>query len=138
MPARSAACCVDGRLLPIGAAKVAGSEYDFTEPPPDRSRRLDTAFGDVQRDAARPVGGDPVRGRRDAALAVWADASFDWWQVYTGDTLPVTRHRRAVAVEPMTCPPDAFRSGRDLIVLAPGQTWSGSLGHPAARQTGPS
>ena len=31
----------------------------------------------------------------------------------------------------MTCPPDAFRSGRDLIVLEPGQTWSRLLGHQA-------
>jgi aldose 1-epimerase len=33
-----------------------------------------------------------------------------------------------VAIEPMTCPPDAFRSGRDLIVLAPGQPWRASWG----------
>ena len=38
------------------------------------------------------------------------------------------RHRRSVAIEPMTCPPDAFRSGRDLIALEPGQTWSGTWG----------
>jgi len=28
----------------------------------------------------------------------------------------------------MTCPPDAFRSGQDLIALAPGQTWHGTWG----------
>ncbi len=28
----------------------------------------------------------------------------------------------------MTCPPDAFRSGRDLVILAPGQSWPGSWG----------
>jgi aldose 1-epimerase len=28
----------------------------------------------------------------------------------------------------MTCPADAFRSGRDLITLEPGQTWRGSWG----------
>jgi aldose 1-epimerase len=28
----------------------------------------------------------------------------------------------------MTCPPDAFRSGRDLIVLEPGQVWAGAWG----------
>jgi aldose 1-epimerase len=28
----------------------------------------------------------------------------------------------------MTCPPDAFRSGRDLVVLEPGQTWRGTWG----------
>jgi aldose 1-epimerase len=27
--------------------------------------------------------------------------------------------RTALAVEPMTSPPDAFRSGRDLLTLAP-------------------
>jgi aldose 1-epimerase len=27
----------------------------------------------------------------------------------------------AVAIEPMTCPPDAFNSGIDLIVLKPGK-----------------
>jgi aldose 1-epimerase len=28
----------------------------------------------------------------------------------------------------MTCPPDAFRSGQDLIVLEPGQHWQGAWG----------
>jgi aldose 1-epimerase len=27
--------------------------------------------------------------------------------------------RQALAIEPMTAPPDAFRSGRDLVILAP-------------------
>jgi aldose 1-epimerase len=63
-----------------------------------------------------------------SAVSVWADAAFGWWQVFTGDSLEGERHRRSVAVEPMTCPPDAFRSGRDVIVLEPGQGWSGSWG----------
>jgi aldose 1-epimerase len=33
-----------------------------------------------------------------------------------------------VAVEPMTCPPDALNSGTDLITLAPGESWTGSWG----------
>ena len=28
----------------------------------------------------------------------------------------------------MTCPPDAFRSGKDLIMLESGQTWRGAWG----------
>jgi aldose 1-epimerase len=59
---------------------------------------------------------------------VWADEAFSWWQVFTADTLTGARHRRAIAVEPMTCPPDAFRSGRDLVVLEPGQSWHGAWG----------
>lgn len=118
---------VDGRMLPIGAARVAGGEFDFTEPRRLGAAVLDTAFGDIVRD---PDGGSAVTltapdGR---GLRVWADAVFGWWQLFTADTLPGERFRRSVAVEPMTCPPDAFRSGRDLVVLAPGQTWHGSWG----------
>jgi aldose 1-epimerase len=47
-------------------------------------------------------------------------------QVYTGDKLEKGRRRTAVAVEPMTCPPDALRSGKDIVVLEPGQHWAGS------------
>ena len=37
----------DSRLLPIGAVKVAGSEYDFTEPRRIGDAVLDTTFGDI-------------------------------------------------------------------------------------------
>jgi aldose 1-epimerase len=119
---------LDNRLLPMAATGVAGTEYDFTEPRPIGDRVLDLAFGDVVRDTdggssvtlAAPDGSDAVH--------IWADGEFGWWQVFTGDTLTGERHRRSVAVEPMTCPADAFRSGRDLITLAPGQTWRGAWG----------
>jgi len=55
------------------------------------------------------------------------NGSFGYLQVFTGDTLPADR-RRAVAVEPMTCPADAFNSGTGLVVLEPGASWSGSWG----------
>jgi aldose 1-epimerase len=117
---------VDGRLLPIGAAKVAGGEWDYTEPRRIGAAVLDTAFGDVVHDAD---GGSSVRlSSGDRGVRLWGDAAFTWWQVFTGDTLSGERHRRSVAVEPMTCPPDAFRSGRDLVVLEPGQTWSATWG----------
>jgi aldose 1-epimerase len=118
---------VDGRLLPIGAAKVAGGEYDFSAGRRIGPARLDTAFGDIEYEA------DGLATARLSApdgrgVQLWADGSFRWWQVYTGDSLTGDRVRRSVAVEPMTCPPDAFRSGRDLIVLAPGETWRGAWG----------
>jgi aldose 1-epimerase len=57
------------------------------------------------------------------------DEAFDYLQVYTGDTLePVSRRRQAVAIEPMTCPPNAFASGVDVIRLEPGASWSGAWG----------
>ena len=37
-------------------------------------------------------------------------------------TTPEHLGRRGVAVEPMTCPPDAFNTGTDLFRLAVGQS----------------
>ena len=67
-------------------------------------------------------------------MTVWADAAFHWWQAFTGDGLGGARRRRAIAVEPMTCPPDAYRSGHDLVTLEPGAIWRGRWGiTPAPR-----
>ncbi|GAA2707202.1 aldose 1-epimerase family protein [Micromonospora olivasterospora] len=119
---------VDGRLLPIGIAPVAGTECDYTTPRRIGPAVLDTAFGDVIRDADGGSSVTLTAPDDSAAVRVWADPAFGWWQVFTGDTLDGERHRRSVAVEPMTCPPDAFRSGRDVITLEPGQTWRGAWG----------
>jgi aldose 1-epimerase len=59
---------------------------------------------------------------------IWGDEAFGWFQVYTGETLKEEERRRSLAVEPMTCPPDALRSGTDLVVLEPGASWAGSWG----------
>jgi aldose 1-epimerase len=118
---------VDGRLLPIGTAKVAGTDYDFTTGRRIGSAVLDTAFGELV-DGADGRSAVSLRGPAGNGVACWADEAFHWWQVFTGDTLHGERHRRSVAVEPMTCPPDALRSGKDLIVLEPGETWRGNWG----------
>lgn len=112
----------DGRSLPVGMAKVSGTEWDFTAARRIGAQQLDIAYGSLMRDAE---GGSTVtlRGPNGATIGCWADRAFGWWQVFTGDGLPAPRQRRAVAVEPMTCPPDALRSGRDLVTLTPGTTW---------------
>jgi len=59
-------------------------------------------------------------------VEIWQDSAFDWIQVCTG-TAPPGKRRPKLAVEPMTCPPDAFRSRTGLHVLEPGRgvetTW---------------
>ncbi|SCL39355.1 aldose 1-epimerase [Micromonospora pallida] len=126
IPARTR-LLLGARALPIGAAKVAGSEFDYTVPKQIGTGTVSTAFGDVilagqDRHAV-------TLGTADGPVtSVWADAAFAWWQFYTADSLPEPRRRRAIAVEPMTCPPDALRSGHDLIVLKPGEPWSASWG----------
>jgi aldose 1-epimerase len=60
------------------------------------------------------------------ALELAVDGAWPWLQVYSGDTLPAGQRRRSLAVEPMTCPPNALADGTDLVVLAPGADWSGT------------
>jgi len=62
---------------------------------------------------------------------LWVDEKVGWLQVYTADDQPAFA-RRALAVEPMTAPADAFNSGDGLVTLAtagePGDELSVSWG----------
>jgi aldose 1-epimerase len=58
--------------------------------------------------------------------AVWADEAWPYVQVFTGDLPDVGR--RGLAVEPMTCPPQAFRTGEDVLRLRPGDVFRGAWG----------
>ncbi|MGZ4509566.1 MAG: aldose epimerase family protein [Blastococcus sp.] len=68
-------------------------------------------------------------------LELAVDGAWPWLQIYTGDQFPEGQRRRSLAVEPMTCPPNALADGADLVVLEPGGEWSGSwsLAWTAAR-----
>jgi aldose 1-epimerase len=59
-------------------------------------------------------------------LVLAVDGAWPWLQIYTGDQFPEGQRRRSLAVEPMTCPPNALADGADLIVLEPGGEWSGT------------
>lgn len=120
---------VDERMLPTGTAAVEGGELDFSAPRKLGATTLDTAFTDLDRDADGrwrvSVGG--VTGR--PATSLWAGPGFDWLQVFTGQGADSgVAGERGIAVEPMTCPADAFNSGHGLIVLEPAQSWSGHWG----------
>lgn len=101
------------RLLPLAVEAVTG-EHDFRSPRALGEAEFDTAFTAPSSAAwAVDLRGD---GR---TVQVWADETLPWIQIYT--TRP---ERHAIAVEPMTCGPDAYNEGPtqdSLIVLAPGQ-----------------
>ena len=118
----------DDRGIPTGSVAVAGTEFDFTQGRLVGVTRLDTGFTALRRDAdgrAR-VELDHPDGAGGATL--WADDRFRYFMAYTGDTLDPASRRTALAVEPMTCPPDALRSGTDVTVLRPGSRWTASWG----------
>lgn len=116
----------DSRDLPAGTEAVDGTAYDFRASRPIGDTVLDNAFTDLTRDddgRARVLLTDPAGGE----LALWVDESYPYLMVFTGDPLPDVA-RRSIAVEPMTCPPNAFRSGESLIRLEPGETTTAAWG----------
>jgi len=70
---------------------------------------------------------------RVGEVTVWADAAWPWVQLFSGDRPDVAR--AGMAVEPMTCPPNAFRTGECLLRLEPGDRFEGTWGIERARRS---
>jgi aldose 1-epimerase len=119
--AATTALPLDGGL-PSGPARP---DEEFRDGRPVRDLRLDHAFG-----GCVPAPGDTLVRHRlvgpEGGVELWAEPDFRWVQVFTPEDHP--DRGRAIAVEPMTCPPDALNSGTDLITLEPGGSWTGSWG----------
>jgi aldose 1-epimerase len=122
--AASTALPLDGGL-PAGPARPVSGDDDFRNGRPVKDLVLDNAFG-----GCAPADGDHLVRHRllgpAGGLELWAEPAFGWVQVFTPDDHP--GRGRAIAVEPMTCPPDALNSGTGLIMLAPAESWTGSWG----------
>jgi aldose 1-epimerase len=121
LPAAQVLEVTPDRLLPRGLAPVTGTDRDFRAARQITDTELDHAFTDL---AADPDGRTRVVLTDSEGVGVecvWDGTSLPWLQVHTGD-LPAEpdQTRRGLAVEPMSCPPDAFNSGTDVVVLAPG------------------
>jgi aldose 1-epimerase len=65
---------------------------------------------------------------------LWFDDAYRYVQLFTGDHPAVAR--QGLAVEPMTCPPNAFRTHEGLLVLRPGDTFRAAWGIGKASSTG--
>jgi len=115
------------RQLPVATHPVEGSAYDFRSSRPIGDLALDTAFTGLTRgsDGRWTV---TLRGLATGDVSLWGDEAYAWTQVFTGRALPHTEGTTGIAVEPMTCPPDAFNSGTDLVLLRAEQTHTGSWG----------
>ena len=117
----------DERGVPVGEVPVEGTDYDFRRPRSIGATKLDNAFADFERDEdgrVRVELRDPDVG---TGLTLWMDEGYRYLMLFTGDTLPDV-DRRSLAVEPMTCPPNAFRTGDALVHLEPGKSFTSAWG----------
>lgn len=115
------------RSLPVSREPIAETDFDFRSPRLIAGTRFDTAFTRLLPAAdgtARTRLTNPTTGH---GVEVWQNMAFKWLQIYNGIG-PSGGEALALAIEPMTCPANAFNSREDLLVLRPGQEWTGSWG----------
>jgi len=124
----------DDRQIPTGAEPVDGSAYDFRVPRPIGDTVLDTGYGGLERAADGTARVELATADASRSVTLWMGPAFDWLMLFTGDTLDPAKRRAGLAVEPMTCPPNAFQSGEGLVTLEPGETFSGAWGITASGQ----
>jgi len=132
LPAATRVLVDERHQVPVGREPVEGTRFDFREARRIGEDQIDDAFTDLTRDAD---------GRATARLGcadgttveLWVDEHHPYLQAFTGDTLAPGRRRTALAVEPMTCPANAFASGHGLLRIEPGRsvttTWGVRLRH---------
>lgn len=124
IPADSFLEVTPDRLLPVGLEHVEGHRFDFRTEAILGEVMIDHAFTGIIRDEN---GKAAVRVFDPSGTGVelsWG-TELPWLQIHTADK-PEGPSRLGLAVEPMTCPPDAFNSGTDVVLLAPGESHEAS------------
>ena len=111
------------RGIPTGRAPVEGTPFDFRRARPIGELALDHAFAGLARDPDGRARVELASADQRRRITVWLDASYQYVQVFTGDTLPQAERRFGVAIEPMTCPANAFAIGEAVRILEPGESW---------------
>ncbi|MFB2579806.1 aldose 1-epimerase family protein [Herbiconiux sp. P15] len=122
LPAAEVLTVTPDRLIPLELVAVeteARGVFDFRTPRVLAETAIDHAYTGLTRDAS---GTATVRVTDASGSGVRMSFGEEcgWVQIHTADLDPV-RPRIGLAVEPMTCPPDAFNTGRDLILIQPGE-----------------
>ncbi|MET0296286.1 MAG: aldose 1-epimerase family protein [Microbacterium sp.] len=129
LPAAQVLAVTDDRLSPIDLEPVGQDDparFDFREARTIGAVEIDHAFTDLARDED----GFTTVKVTDAAgtgVAMTWDSVCPWVQVHTADKPDPSVSRLGLAVEPMTCAPDAFNADRytfdaGLIVIGPEET----------------
>jgi aldose 1-epimerase len=113
---------VDARLNPIREIDVDGPNYDLRPGRPVKDLQLDDAFGGlITVDGVSAV----LRAPDGREVRLLQDDNHPFVQVFTTRNFPKKGGKGlAVAVEPMTAPPNAFNSGIGVRWIEPGDSWN--------------
>ena len=111
----------DERGIPTATTPVENSPYDYRAARRLGDTVIDHAFTGLarDRDGLAWVRLTAPNGR---GVRLWVDEHYRYLELYTGDTQAPEVRRRGLGVEPMTCAPNGFATGQDLLTLAPGQS----------------
>jgi aldose 1-epimerase len=118
----------DERGIPVGEEPVEGGPLDYRTPREIGGAQLDFCFAGLDRDEGGNLRVELAAADGSRTVTVWASREYEYVMLFTGDTLPEEQRRRGIAIEPMTCAPDAFRSGAGLARLEPGERHEASWG----------
>ncbi|TCD53935.1 aldose epimerase [Alloscardovia theropitheci] len=112
---------VNDRLLPVGLEPVEGTRYDLRNGDPIGDQSFDDAWTDLDHDADGNV--SAIFTRPDGIeVTITGDETVTSFQVCNGYGWDSAKKPAGVAVEPQTAYANAFRSGKDLIVIKPGES----------------
>jgi aldose 1-epimerase len=107
-------------LVPAGpAVPVDGTEFDFREGRAIGAAVLDVTLTGLARDSQGRAALSFRSPDGSARISLHYYEPLDYVQLFTGDTLPA-RRRQGLAIEPNSCPPNAFNNGMGLIHVPAG------------------
>jgi aldose 1-epimerase len=115
------ALVLDDTHVPRGGFAVAGTAWDLRT-----GRRVNAAMRHATYEGLALHGGRFVHrlsADDGTTTELWADADFAWLQIYISSRTRADDRALTIAIEPMTAPPNALRSGDGLRWLTPGEVW---------------
>jgi aldose 1-epimerase len=107
----------DERMIPTGKRKRCNQ---FNELKKIDDTLFDTCFQFSENNKTYET--KLVNSENETSVILWQDTKFQYVQIY------IPPERNSIALEPMTCPANAFNSKENLLVLKPNEKFEGSFG----------